>query len=100
MPVDICLTGSHGLIGTALIRSLRADGHRVLRLVRGDPEGADDVRWDPDAGTIDAVGLEGVDAVPLASLVSRVIPLESLQEGMETALGGGPVMKVLVNVTV
>jgi len=63
VPVDICLTGSHGLIGTALIPRLRADGHRVLRLVRGDPEGADDVRWDPDAGTIDAAGLEGVDAV-------------------------------------
>ena len=61
--MDICLTGSHGLIGTALIPRLRADGHRVLRLVRGDPEGADDVRWDPDAGTIDAAGLEGVDAV-------------------------------------
>jgi hypothetical protein len=37
--------------------------------------------------------------VPLAPLVSRVIPLEALQEGMETALGGGPVMKVLVDVT-
>jgi uncharacterized protein (TIGR01777 family) len=61
--VDICLTGSHGLIGTALIRRLRADGHRVLRLVRGEPEGTDDVRWDPDAGTIDASGLEGIDAV-------------------------------------
>ena len=61
--MDICLTGSHGLIGTALIPRLRADGHRVLRLVRGDPEGADDVRWDPDAGTIDAAGLEGIDAV-------------------------------------
>ena len=61
--MDICLTGSHGLIGTALIPRLRADGHRVLRLVRGDPEGTDDVRWDPDAGTIDAAGLEGIDAV-------------------------------------
>jgi uncharacterized protein len=60
--VDVCLTGSHGLIGSALIPRLRADGHRVLRLVRGAPEGSDDVRWDPDAGTIDAAGLEGVDA--------------------------------------
>jgi uncharacterized protein len=60
--VDVCLTGSHGLIGTALIPRLRSDGHRVLRLVRGAPEGGDDVRWDPDAGTIDAAGLEGVDA--------------------------------------
>jgi uncharacterized protein (TIGR01777 family) len=57
------VTGSHGFIGSALIPKLRADGARVLRLVRGEPEGADDVRWDPVAGTIDAAGLEGVDAV-------------------------------------
>jgi hypothetical protein len=31
-------------------------------------------------------------------LVSRVIPLEDLQKGMEEALSGGPVMKVLVDV--
>jgi uncharacterized protein (TIGR01777 family) len=61
--VDVLVTGAHGLIGTALIPRLRAGGHRVVRLVRGDPEGADDVRWDPGAGTIDAAGLEGVDAV-------------------------------------
>ena len=64
MPVvDVLVTGAHGLIGTALIPRLRADGHRVVRLVRSDPEGSDDVRWDPSAGTIDAAGIEGVDAV-------------------------------------
>jgi uncharacterized protein (TIGR01777 family) len=61
--VDVLVTGSHGLIGTALIPRLRARGDRVLRLVRGAPEGADDVSWDPPAGTIDAAALEGVDAV-------------------------------------
>lgn len=61
--MDVLVTGAHGLIGTALIPRLRADGHRVVRLVRGEPEGADDVRWDPAAGTVDAAGLEGVDAV-------------------------------------
>jgi uncharacterized protein (TIGR01777 family) len=61
--VDVLVTGSHGLIGSALIPRLRADGHRVARLVRGAPEGGDDVRWDPRAGTIDAAGLEGIDAV-------------------------------------
>src|SRR4029079_7244737 len=61
--MDVLVTGSHGLIGTALLPRLRADGHRVVRLVRGEPEGADDVRWDPTEGTIDAAGLEGVDAV-------------------------------------
>jgi uncharacterized protein (TIGR01777 family) len=60
--MDVAVTGSHGLIGTALLRRLRANGHRVVRLVRGDPEGSDDVRWDPAAGTIDAAGLEGIDA--------------------------------------
>ncbi len=61
--MDVLVTGSHGLIGSALIPRLRAHGHRVVRLVRDAPEGADDVRWDPDAGAIDAAGLEGVDAV-------------------------------------
>lgn len=61
--MDVLVTGAHGLIGSALLPRLRADGHRVVRLVRGAPEGADDVRWDPAAGTIDAAGLEGVDAV-------------------------------------
>jgi uncharacterized protein (TIGR01777 family) len=61
--VDVLVTGSHGLIGSALLPRLRAEGHRVVRLVRGAPEGSDDVRWDPDAGTIDAAALEGVDAV-------------------------------------
>jgi (R,R)-butanediol dehydrogenase/meso-butanediol dehydrogenase/diacetyl reductase len=47
----------------------------------------------------EAIRLAASSAIPLAPLVSRVIPLESLQEGMETALGGGPVMKVLVDAT-
>ena len=47
----------------------------------------------------EAIRLGSTGAVPLGPLVSRIIPLESLQEGMETALKGGPVMKVLVDVT-
>jgi len=61
--MDVIVTGSHGLIGTALVRSLEGEGHRVRRLVRGTPRGADEVRWDPAAGTIDADGLAGADAV-------------------------------------
>jgi uncharacterized protein (TIGR01777 family) len=61
--VDVLVTGSHGFIAGALIPRLRADGHRVLRLVRGDPEGLDDVRWDPDADEIESDRLEGIDAV-------------------------------------
>jgi len=58
----IAITGSTGLIGEALVASLVADGHRIVRVVRR-PTTGDHVRWDPAAGTIDAQGLEGVDAV-------------------------------------
>jgi uncharacterized protein (TIGR01777 family) len=60
--VDIAITGSHGLIGTALVASLTADGHRVRRVVRSGA-GPDDIGWDLDAGTIDRASLEGLDAV-------------------------------------
>ncbi|MET0804696.1 MAG: TIGR01777 family oxidoreductase, partial [Acidimicrobiales bacterium] len=61
--MDVAVTGSSGLIGTALVRSLEGDGHRVRRLVRRPPEGPDEVRWDPDAGEVDAAGLEGAGGV-------------------------------------
>jgi (R,R)-butanediol dehydrogenase / meso-butanediol dehydrogenase / diacetyl reductase len=44
----------------------------------------------------EALRLAASEAVALAPLVSRRIPLESLQQGMEEALRGGPVMKVLI----
>ena len=47
----------------------------------------------------EAIRLAASGAVPVGPLVSRKIPLEALQEGMEQALGGGPVMKVLVDLT-
>jgi hypothetical protein len=63
--MDVAITGSNGLIGGALVRSLARDGHRVVRVVR--PESAtvegDSVAWDPWRGTIDRAGLEGLDAV-------------------------------------
>jgi len=59
----VAVTGSHGLIGTALLEALTGDGHEVTSLVRGPAQGSHQVRWDPAAGTIDAAGLEGHDAV-------------------------------------
>jgi uncharacterized protein (TIGR01777 family) len=62
--MQIAVTGSHGLIGTALCTALTDGGHDVIRVVRGDATGDDrTIRWDPAAGTIDAAALEGVDAV-------------------------------------
>jgi uncharacterized protein (TIGR01777 family) len=59
----IAVTGASGLVGSALVPALRAGGHEVLRLVRREPRGADEVRWDPAAKTIEAARLEGLDAV-------------------------------------
>jgi len=55
------VTGSSGLVGTALTAFLTTGGHRVIRLVRGEPAGADERRWDPRQPAVDL--LEGVDAV-------------------------------------
>ncbi len=52
----VAIAGASGLIGSALTRSLTADGHEVVRLVRRAPRGKDEVRWDPDGQRMDAAG--------------------------------------------
>jgi len=61
--VRVAITGSSGMIGTALRASLSADRHEVLRLVRRPPESSDEVYWDPVAGWLNPAHLEGVEAV-------------------------------------
>jgi len=60
--MKIAITGSSGLIGTALTASLQADGHQVVRLVRRPPGAADEIRWDPRAADAGNPVLTGVDA--------------------------------------
>jgi uncharacterized protein len=64
--MKLAITGSSGLIGTALVDSLRSDGHQVVSLVRRPPRSDDEVRWDPraaDAGLAAApAALEGLSA--------------------------------------
>ena len=60
--MDVAISGSSGLIGTALVAALTDAGHRPVRLVRREPSG-DEIRWDPDAGSIDATSLEGMGGV-------------------------------------
>lgn len=65
----VAVTGSTGLIGSALVPFLTTGGHEVHRIVRGsrpappgDPaSGA--IPWDPERGALDAARLEGFDAV-------------------------------------
>ena len=59
----IAIAGSSGLIGTALVEALRADGHEVLRLVRRPATAPTEVTWDPYKGEIDLAALSGVDAL-------------------------------------
>jgi NAD dependent epimerase/dehydratase family enzyme len=61
--MHVLIAGGSGLIGTALTRSLRADGHRVVALVRREARGTDEVRWDPAAGLIDRDAVRAADAV-------------------------------------
>ena len=60
--MKVAVTGSSGLIGSALVHALSAAGHEPVKVVRSNA-GPDDIAWDPAAGTIDAAGFEGVDAV-------------------------------------
>lgn len=59
----VAVTGGSGLIGSALIRHLVAEGHDVVRLVRRTPSAPGEVRWDPQGGEVDLAGLAGVEAV-------------------------------------
>src|SRR5262245_43215414 len=60
----ILVSGSTGLIGSALVPHLSAQGHQVLRRVRGPlADAGDTILWSPDAGRIDLAALEGFGAV-------------------------------------
>lgn len=59
--MKVLMAGSNGMVGSAVTRHLIAGGHEVIRLVRRAPA-LGEVRWDPDAGEIDSVALEGFDA--------------------------------------
>ncbi|MFI0778875.1 TIGR01777 family oxidoreductase [Streptomyces sp. NPDC021212] len=59
----IAVTGSTGLIGTALVHSLKRDGHQVVRLVRRTPREEAEVEWDPHRQWVDTAGLTGCEAV-------------------------------------
>jgi uncharacterized protein (TIGR01777 family) len=61
--MKILISGSSGLVGRALAKSLANDGHEVVRLVRRKPSTATEIEWHPNEGHIDAERLQGIDAV-------------------------------------
>jgi uncharacterized protein len=62
--MNIAVTGSTGLVGSALVPFFRNRGHHVHRIVRSDGDcSGEDVAWNPNTGRIDAARLEALDAV-------------------------------------
>ena len=67
--MKILISGATGLIGSALSASLEADGHKVLRLSRGEAKRKIDpsfVQWQPDEGRFDIHEMEKLDGVQAA----------------------------------
>ena len=102
-PMVIAMTGSSGLVGTALAAFLSTGGHRVIRLVRRDPLNANERRWEPSKPAADLLdGVDGVvhlagesiagrftDAHRRAIRDSRIEPTRRLAE-VAAAASGGP----------
>lgn len=62
--LKVAVTGSSGLVGTALVRFLRGRGDRVVRLVRQTPhDHYAEARWEPQTGVVEARALEGLDVL-------------------------------------
>ena len=59
----IAVTGSSGLIGSALVGHLKEQGYEVQRLVRRKATTSEEITWDPQAGTVDLDALDGVHGV-------------------------------------
>lgn len=105
-PLTVAVTGSSGLIGSALCAYLSTGGYRVIRLVRRRPSHPTERIWVPERP--DPVALEGVDAVVHlagASIAgrfteahkrrvsdSRIAPTNALARMMATLPGGPQVL--------
>ena len=61
--MKILISGSHGLVGKALISELTKDGHEIVSLVRHKSGGAAEIEWHPNQGSIDSERVSGFDVV-------------------------------------
>lgn len=61
--MKVLITGASGLIGRALSKELRAQGHDVVEAVRRAPRKNSEIQWDPAKGLLDPSAFIGVDAV-------------------------------------
>jgi uncharacterized protein (TIGR01777 family) len=62
--MKVIISGASGLVGTALTKDLRTEGHIVMHLVRNTSEvSSEQIRWDPLSAQVDVSALEGADVV-------------------------------------
>jgi uncharacterized protein (TIGR01777 family) len=106
-PLTVAITGSSGLVGSALTALLTSGGHRVIRLVRRAPAGDAERRWDPedpDPGLLHGVSaLVHLAGAPIAGRfttahkhsirASRITPTRRLAE-LAAATPDGPAVVV------
>ncbi len=79
-PLTIAVTGSSGLIGTALTALLTTGGHRVIPLVRRLPRHAGERYWQPeDPGPELLSGVDAVIHLAGASIAGRFTPARKQQ---------------------
>ena len=59
----VLVTGSSGMVGTALIDRLSDPETEIFRLVRNESKHETDIHWDPETGILDRTLVENMDAV-------------------------------------
>jgi len=71
--VKVLVSGASGLVGSALVPALEAEGHSVQRLVRSRPAGTGEVGWDPAGGTLDGAALAAARADAVIHLAGESV---------------------------
>jgi len=61
--MKILITGSSGLVGSALFDFLASGGNNVYKLVRQEPISPNEIKWNPDKEEIELTKIEGFDAI-------------------------------------
>src|SRR5437773_1776862 len=61
--VRFLISGASGFVGSYLRAYLEQQGHAVATLVRREPRGTTEQRWDPERSELDPAVFEGIEVV-------------------------------------
>lgn len=74
----VLVSGASGLIGAALVKYLRDQGHEAIALVRRPARNANEIEWQPGLEALSSQAVEGLDAVVnLAGATTGKLPWTS-----------------------